>query len=129
MSRVWAASIPIGVAALPIPRMFAVMFIDMYSFAFSELLGNSRVTIGAIILHIMLDIPLFSAIFIIPVQKHIAPANENIVDTALCAPSKTALSVASIFPVAAAVIRDIIIIKLHNTFKKITPKEYIISIL
>lgn len=28
-SRVWAASIPIGVAALPIPSIFAVIFIEI----------------------------------------------------------------------------------------------------
>ncbi len=115
-SSVCAASIPIGVAAFPIPSIFAVIFIEIYRRAVSELLGKSLVTTGAIKRQIRFDTPLFSEIFIMPVQKHIAPANDISVETAVDAPSKTAFIVSSMRPVMTAVIIDTITIKLHIKF-------------
>lgn len=89
-------------AALPIPKKFAVMFIEMYSRALAEALGNSRRTAGEINRQIAADTPLFSAIRIIPVQKHIAPARERSVDTAVDAPSNMAFIVSSTLPVTIA---------------------------
>ena len=93
--------------------MLAVKFIEIYSRALSELFGKSHLTTGEIKRHITSDTPLFSEIFIIPVQKHIAPANDISVDTAVDAPSKTAFTVSSTRPVMTDTIIDTITIKLH----------------
>lgn len=120
-SSVCAAIIPIGVAALPIPSMFAVTFIEMYRSAASDAPGKSLEITGEIKRHILSDTPLFSDIFIIPVQKHIAPAKEISVDTAVDAPSKTALTVSSTRPVTIEVIIEDITIILHIKFIVTTP--------
>ena len=98
------ASIPKGVAALPSPSKFAVIFMHI---AFAEglsagqsgkinfIIGENKFDKYSVILD-------FSAIFIIPVQKAIIPKMEIIKETASLAPDKTALESAEMFPVKNA---------------------------
>lgn len=104
------AFIPIGVAALPMPKMFAVMFMDMYFFASGGADGKRRFINGFNSFSIFSAIPDFSATFNIPVQKHITPANDKTVSTDAFAPSNAAFTVASRLPFTAAVISEKIII-------------------
>lgn len=69
------ASRPKGVAALPRPNMFAVIFIDIAFIAgeFFFNLGNNNRKIGDSARLIIFVRPDFSATFIIPLQKAITP--------------------------------------------------------
>lgn len=69
------ASSPKGVAALPSPNIFAVIFIDIAFLAgeFFFNLGNNNRKIGERIRLIIFVSPDFSAIFITPLQKAITP--------------------------------------------------------
>lgn len=69
------ASRPNGVAALPSPKRFAVMFIDIAFIAdeFLSSLGNSSRSRGDSARLISFVSPDFSAMFIIPLQKVITP--------------------------------------------------------
>ena len=102
---------PIGVAALPIPSMLALIFTAIYFFAFCPALGNRKFIIGFNNFSNFCDNPAFSAIFIIPVQKHITPANDNTVKTALFAPSNAPFIVWSTVPLKIDTTIDTIIIK------------------
>ena len=109
------AAIPKGVAALPSPNMFAVIlaltaFIAGLSGLYSGIIFDSN---GDIAFEIFSVIPLLSAIFIMPVQRHITPAIDIISLTALSAPSRMLLDKFSILPVHNAQIKLIITIKNH----------------
>lgn len=89
---------PIGVAALPIPRTFALKFAVIASQAFFEASGNSLFIIGENAVSTICKRPASSPIFNIPVQKHIIPANDNKINTLSFAPFSIASVVSGSFP-------------------------------
>ena len=98
------AARPSGVAAFPMPSMFAAMFIEIFSptavcAAYS---GNRRRISGERMRETFSVSPACDAMFISPSHRHIAPISSSAVSTALCAPSAAAFESAVRFPVAAA---------------------------
>ena len=78
------AAIPAGVAALPAPNIFAIMFMVILSFW--RVFGKSLPITGDNSLSHALAAPPFSAIRRMPDQKHIVPASEMMTETASLAP-------------------------------------------
>ena len=78
------AAIPAGVAALPAPKRFAIIFMVIMSVC--PVLGKSRRITGDNSLLQAPAAPPFSAMRKIPDQKHTVPVREMITETALCAP-------------------------------------------
>ena len=101
--RARIASMPMGVAALPMPSILAQMFIVIKPFALSSSFLKRRSIIGERSFLIAFIMPLFWATFIIPDQKHIRGAKVSIVVTEFFAPSKAEFMVSSALPVAKAI--------------------------
>ena len=112
---------PNGVAALPIPKKLAEIFIAAASIAsllfFSS--GKIQKRMGLIFAVMDLIMPAFSAILIMPDQSPIIPIMPIESSTALLAPSVTALLTKPIRPVNAAITTDAIIIKNQILFNMI----------
>lgn len=106
---------PRGVAALPIPKKLAVIFMAMapqvsVSFLHS---GNSRDISKANTLETTPVRPLDSAIFIIPVHSAITPEIPMASVTPVCAPSHSAAHTLPVVPFEKDMINDMTIIPDH----------------
>ena len=120
------AANPIGVAAFPNPKRFAVMFMQI---AFAAGLsggyaGNSRRSTGPNTWDRMAVRPPASAIFIRPVQAHIMPSIPKINCTAFPAPASTASDNCCIRPVAQAHKTLTAIIAAHTLFSILSPSTH-----
>ena len=115
---VFIACKPSGVAALPIPRRFAIIFIviSLYSLSSLFIFGNKNFISGLIILLSLLINEDFCTIFINPFHKHIVPNNFIIRSTAWVHELKIELLKLFIFPVNKANINEIIIKNGHILF-------------
>ena len=100
------AASPAGVAALPSPNKFAIMLEVMWMRFF--VLGKSRRIIGDKSFSQNATAPLSSAIFKMPLQKHIMPAKDKRTVAADAAPESPADSVPCRFPPENAKRKDII---------------------
>ena len=104
---------PRGVAAFPIPRRLAVIFIEIAVIAgeFLGSLGKSLWVKGRRAVSKKDVSPDFSAILVSPVQKHIIPRRPIMVVIASFAPSKDAAVTSETFPRIADTTKEIITIK------------------
>jgi len=94
------ALIPSGVAALPIPSIFATKFMEILPNAGCPfgISGNIWPSAGDNVELIFPTKPLFSAIFIMPSHKHIIPVNPRDILNASAALVATELATAFKFP-------------------------------
>ena len=97
-----------GVAALPIPRIFAAMAADtsFIPLPLFEASGKIIRMIGLMRREKRSRKPVFSATFIIPHHRHIKAMSENAVVTALPAPSMAAEVKSSVVPLNSEQITD-----------------------
>ena len=112
-----------GVAAFPIPIIFATTFMEIFEKAlpFVFNFGKTKFRTGLIIFAIIFERPLLSEIFKRPDQKQNTPAIWIMTVTAFSAPENTAEIVWSSLPLTQANISEIIIIKGKIKFIKTHP--------
>ena len=126
-----------GVAALPIPRMFADRAAQISSFPCPDfqVLGNTRRSMGDRILESFCTAPASRRTSMMPLHRHMAPAREKIREIAFVAPSTTAFDTSERFPVETAKKTDIetrtkkhfSIIKLHQPLDNLCKNDIIFS--
>lgn len=109
---------PSGVAAFPRPKIFAIMFNEISSWAgsFSFTSGKRNLIIGFSILASFLERDESFAICIMPHQSVIVPKKVMVSSTAEDADSKIPLFIFSKLPENSAYIYEIIIKTGHNMF-------------
>ena len=97
-----AAFMPIGVAAFPSPKRFALTFAESGSRIFSCLAasGNSRRSTGRSALASASAIPQLRMSSITAHQRHMTPPIERHSSTAACAPSSAASPTSAVVPAA-----------------------------
>ncbi len=129
LSSSFIASKPKGVAALPIPRIFADIFIVILPFAGDDviLLPKRKRVKGESIRDMMFVIPLLSAISIIPDQKHIKGAMVIKREKAFSMPWFSRSTRLSPPEVKAVYIMPEIIIKLQITVKMTKTSNMLIN--
>lgn len=125
------AAIPAGVAALPIPKIFAVIFAVMSFEAFPPLFsfGKSLCIIGEKNFSAFDVTPLRSAISSIPDQKHISPVKDRTTSVDFFAASNIAAAVCEVVPFANDIKKAADMHTGHIRFIEIPPKNFIIILL
>ncbi len=108
------AAIPAGVAALPAPNRFAIIFIVILSFW--RVFGKSRRITGDKSLSQVLAAPPFSAMRRIPDQKQTVPVREIMTETASRAPDSPLSRTASGVPEKMDKMSETRIIKVQTAF-------------